>query len=131
MRRGSASFGIESKVAPSHDPRRVFTVCHQKFVVIDRKLVVIESANWANTSLPEREAGAARKKGNREWLVRIDDEPIANWYGDLFEADWNVPSLGDPLGLVSRPRLSLPLLFALLDSLRREIFRSLRSPVSR
>ena len=97
------SFGIETKVSPSHDPRRVFTVCHQKFVVIDRKLVVIESANWANTSLPEREAGAARKKGNREWLVRIDDEPVANWYGDLFEADWNVPSLGEAFGVGVAP----------------------------
>jgi phosphatidylserine/phosphatidylglycerophosphate/cardiolipin synthase-like enzyme len=86
-------FGIDVRIAPSHDPRRVFTVCHQKFVVIDRKLVVIESANWANTSLPERAAGAPRKKGNREWLLRVDDKDIASWYGDLFEADWNIPSL--------------------------------------
>jgi phosphatidylserine/phosphatidylglycerophosphate/cardiolipin synthase-like enzyme len=92
------SFGIDIRVAPSHDPRRVFTVCHQKFVVVDRKLLVLESANWANTSIPLRNAGEQRKKGNREWLVRIDDENVADWYATLFDADWNIPSLGESFG---------------------------------
>ncbi len=92
------SFGIEIRVAPSHDPRRVFTVCHQKFVVIDRKLLVLESANWAKTSIPQRLAGEPRKKGNREWLIRIDDENVADWYATLFDADWNIPSLGESFG---------------------------------
>jgi phosphatidylserine/phosphatidylglycerophosphate/cardiolipin synthase-like enzyme len=89
------SFGIDVRVAPSHDPRRVFTTCHQKFVVVDRKLVVLESANWANTSIPLRNAGEERKKGNREWMVRIDDENVADWYATLFDADWDIPSLGE------------------------------------
>jgi phosphatidylserine/phosphatidylglycerophosphate/cardiolipin synthase-like enzyme len=92
------SFGVDARVAPSHDPRRVFTVCHQKFLVIDRKLLVLESANWANTSIPLREAGAKRKKGNREWLVRIDDENVADWYATLFDADWDIPALPESFG---------------------------------
>jgi len=83
--------GFEVKVAPSHDPRRVFTVCHQKFFAIDRRLVVVGSANWASTSIPEREPNQPRKIGNREWLVRVDDNAIASWYQDLFDADWNIP----------------------------------------
>lgn len=99
------NFGIEVRIAPSHDPRRVFTVCHQKFLVIDRKLAVIESANWANTSIPERPAGAPRKKGNREWLLRVDDKDIASWYADLFEADWNIPSLESFAAVAAPPAL--------------------------
>src|SRR5262249_32635924 len=48
---------------------------------------------WAQSSIPLRPAGAARKKGNREWLVRIDDEKIASWYSDLFQADFEIPAL--------------------------------------
>jgi phosphatidylserine/phosphatidylglycerophosphate/cardiolipin synthase-like enzyme len=83
--------GFDVKVAPSHDPRRVFTVCHEKFFVIDRRVVVLGSANWGTTSIPERRANESRKIGNREWLARVDDEAIASWYQDLFNADWNIP----------------------------------------
>ncbi len=83
--------GLDVKVAPSRDPRRVFSVCHQKFLVIDGKTVVLQSCNWAKSSIPDREQGERRKIGNREWLVRIDDAKVAGWYGKLFEADWNIP----------------------------------------
>jgi hypothetical protein len=86
-------FGLDVKVAPSHDPRRVFTVCHQKFVVIDRNTLVVESANWAASSIPDREPGGPRLKGNREWLIRADHAGLAGWYGDLFQADWDIPAL--------------------------------------
>ncbi len=84
-------FGLNIRVAPSHDPRRVFTVCHEKFAVIDGKTVLLESANWDPNSIPEREAGQPRKKGNREWLLRIDDDRLSEWYSTLFEADWDIP----------------------------------------
>lgn len=84
-------FGLNVRVAPSHDPRRVFTVCHQKFVVVDRKTLVLESANWAASSIPDRQPGTARQKGNREWLIRADDPDLASWYADLFQADWDIP----------------------------------------
>jgi phosphatidylserine/phosphatidylglycerophosphate/cardiolipin synthase-like enzyme len=84
-------FGLTVRVAPSHDPRRVFTVCHEKFAVIDGKTVLLESANWDPNSIPERESGQPRKKGNREWLVRIDDKRVAEWYSSLFQADWDIP----------------------------------------
>ena len=69
---------IHLKVAPSFGGRGVFTVCHQKFVVADGKTVVVESANWAKTSIPLIEEGDPYKKGNREWLVQIDDRDVAN-----------------------------------------------------
>jgi hypothetical protein len=86
-------FGLDIREAPSHDPRRVFTVCHQKFLVIDRSTLVVESANWAASSIPDREPGKRRLKGNREWLIRADHEGLAGWYGDLFQADWDIPAM--------------------------------------
>jgi phosphatidylserine/phosphatidylglycerophosphate/cardiolipin synthase-like enzyme len=103
------NMGLDVRVAPSHDPRRVFTVCHQKFVVIDRKTVLIESANWANTSIPFRKAGEPRKKGNREWLVRVDDNAVASWYADLFQADWDIPALPGSFGIeAAAPPVPVP-----------------------
>ncbi len=85
---------VELKVAPSRDPRRVFDVCHQKFAVIDQKIVILGSANWAASSIPNRLPGKKRRAGNREWLIRIDKKPIAKWYRDLFEGDFAIPDLG-------------------------------------
>jgi phosphatidylserine/phosphatidylglycerophosphate/cardiolipin synthase-like enzyme len=92
---------VSVKPAPSFGGRGVFTVCHQKFVVADGKTVVVESANWAKTSIPEIEPGDPYKKGNREWLIRIDDRDVAGFFTGLFDADWNIPDLGVGAGLVA------------------------------
>jgi phosphatidylserine/phosphatidylglycerophosphate/cardiolipin synthase-like enzyme len=96
-----ADNGLEIKPAPSSGGRGVFTVCHQKFVVIDGKTVVVESANWAETSIPLVEEGDPFKKGNREWMLRMDDAEVAKFFTAVFDADWNIPDLGEPGGLVS------------------------------
>ena len=80
------------KAAPSKDDRAVFTVCHQKFLVIDDSIVVLESANWAKSSVPEITQPGKFKKGNREWFIRFDDPHIAAWFRDLFDADFNIPA---------------------------------------
>lgn len=85
--------GLDVKVAPCKNPRRVFTVCHQKFVVIDGRTVLLESANWDRNSIPEREAGDPWRKGNREWVIRADHEDLAEWYGTLFQKDWDIPAI--------------------------------------
>ncbi|MGY3133455.1 phosphatidylserine/phosphatidylglycerophosphate/cardiolipin synthase-like enzyme [Bradyrhizobium sp. USDA 4501] len=93
--------GFEIKPAPSSGGRGVFTVCHQKFVVIDGKTVVVESANWAETSIPLIEDGDPFKKGNREWMLRMDDAEIAKFFTSVFDADWEIPDLGEAGALVS------------------------------
>ncbi|MER9375401.1 phospholipase D-like domain-containing protein [Mesorhizobium sp. M0491] len=93
--------GFEVRPAPSSGGRGVFTVCHQKFVVIDGKTVVVESANWAKTSIPLIEQGDPFKKGNREWMLRMDDAEISKFFTSVFDADWNIPDLGGPGALVS------------------------------
>lgn len=78
------------KAAPSSGDRHVFTVCHQKFMVIDGKTVVVESANWAKSSVPLATVVGEFKKANREWFIRFDDTAVAAWFTALFEADWKI-----------------------------------------
>lgn len=80
------------KAAPSKDDRSVFTVCHQKFIVIDGRTVIVESANWARSSVPEIKTAGTFKKGNREWFIRFDDVDLAKWFTTLFEADFKIPA---------------------------------------
>jgi phosphatidylserine/phosphatidylglycerophosphate/cardiolipin synthase-like enzyme len=82
----------QTKAAPSSGDREVFTVCHQKFLVIDKKTVILESANWAKSSVPQVEVVGGFKKANREWFIRFDDAQVAGWFTKLFDADWKIPA---------------------------------------
>jgi cardiolipin synthase len=93
------AIGVPMKAAPSSGRRQVFTVCHQKFVVIDDRTVLLGSANWANTSIPKVTVPGKFKKGNREWLIRIDSDPMAAWFAGLFDTDWEIPEMDAPAGL--------------------------------
>jgi cardiolipin synthase A/B len=99
------SLGVQLKEAPSSNGRKVFTVCHQKFAVIDEAILLIGSANWAGTSIPLVTAPGKFKKGNREWIVRIDDVTLAKWFKGLFEADWDIPVIQAPMGFAVEPEL--------------------------
>jgi cardiolipin synthase len=90
--------GVERKEAPSSGGRKVFTVCHQKFAVIDGHSLLLGSANWAGTSIPKVTIPNKFKKGNREWLIHIVDEALAGWYAELFQADWDIEELQGPQG---------------------------------
>jgi phosphatidylserine/phosphatidylglycerophosphate/cardiolipin synthase-like enzyme len=90
--------GVDLRPAPSSGRRQVFTVCHQKYAVIDGRRLLIESANWATTSLPKAEVVGKFRKGNREWLLSIDHQPLAQWYTTLFEADWDIEEMEGPAG---------------------------------
>lgn len=83
--------GVELKTAPSTGERNVFTVCHQKFAVIDESTVLIGSANWAASSIPLVTEAGRFKKGNREWLVTLESAHLASRFKELFETDWNIP----------------------------------------
>jgi phosphatidylserine/phosphatidylglycerophosphate/cardiolipin synthase-like enzyme len=97
--------GVELKEAPSSNGRKVFTVCHQKFAVIDDAILLLGSANWAGTSIPKIVVPGKFKKGNREWVVRIDDAELAQWFKGLFQADWDIPEMEMPHGLGLEPVL--------------------------
>jgi phosphatidylserine/phosphatidylglycerophosphate/cardiolipin synthase-like enzyme len=126
------ALGVGLKVAPSRDPRRVFDVCHQKFAVVDKKLVVLGSANWATSGIPKRLPGQKRRAGNREWLLRIDDKELAGWFRVLFEADFDieeVPSFGIDFDVEVREEIATPSFAPLLDTALRH-FPKLAGPVT-
>jgi phosphatidylserine/phosphatidylglycerophosphate/cardiolipin synthase-like enzyme len=120
--------GVTLHLAPSVAPRRAFTVCHQKFMVIDRKIVVLGSANWATTSVPKIEDPLTGpwKKGNREWLIAIRNRKAATRFAALFrtDRDWT-PS--QELVAFEAPQ-PLPAAFATLEEapplrrMQRELF---------
>lgn len=107
--------GARVQAAPSSGAHRVFTVCHQKFAVVDGNILVVGSANWASSAFPQANAGEFMK-GNREWLVRIDDRRVAGIFIDLFWRDWalaTTPMLAAPFPAVAEAKPGIPVPTAL------------------
>jgi phosphatidylserine/phosphatidylglycerophosphate/cardiolipin synthase-like enzyme len=89
---------VDLKEAPSKGARRVFTHCHQKFLVVDGKTLLVESANWSESAIPIAKKGEY-KPGNREWFLRVDDAELARWFAGLFDKDWAIPALAAGMAL--------------------------------
>jgi phosphatidylserine/phosphatidylglycerophosphate/cardiolipin synthase-like enzyme len=83
--------GVELRTAPSTGGRNVFSVCHQKFAVVDGSIALVGSANWATSAIPLVTEPGRFKKGNREWLLVLENQELAGRFRELFEADWGIP----------------------------------------
>jgi len=117
-----ADLGVECKAAPSTGGRQVFTVCHQKFAVIDDAILLLGSANWAKSAIPLVTLPGRFVKGNREWIVRIDNAGLATWFRTLFDADWNIPDLPAAAPEVEVPPAEPTLVPAILLALPPQVF---------
>lgn len=60
------------------DPRGRYEKIHAKGAIIDRERVILGSINWNNNSL----------RRNREVTVVLTGQGVADYYGEVFEADW-------------------------------------------
>jgi len=98
---------LEFQTAPTFRNRSAFTVCHQKFVVVDNQDVFLGSANWAGTSFPKVTEPGVFKKGNREWIVRIRNADVAAWFAELFQKDWDIEPIGGGLFQLEAPQVLL------------------------
>jgi phosphatidylserine/phosphatidylglycerophosphate/cardiolipin synthase-like enzyme len=72
-----------------------FEFQHAKFMVIDQQIVVIQSGNFAKSSLSPDPTG-----GNREWFAAVNDAAVAGWYYNVFQddmvnAEFYTPDSGD------------------------------------
>jgi phosphatidylserine/phosphatidylglycerophosphate/cardiolipin synthase-like enzyme len=56
-----------------------FTHCHNKGVIIDRKIAVVSSTNWSKNSIQ-----AARETG-----LLIESSAVAEYYARVFDLDWD------------------------------------------
>jgi len=110
---------VELKTAPSTGFRNVFTVCHQKYAVIDSAILVLGSANWVKSAIPQIDSPGEFRKGNREWIVRLENRSLARWFRALFEADWDIPEAipleagGEEVG-IALETVFMPVSFALV-----------------
>lgn len=114
--------GIAVGLAPSTGDRRVFTVCHQKYVVVDGTTTVVESANWAESSIPVAKKVGQYKAGNREWLIRVDSKDVAAWFEDLFDKDWAIPAKVGLALVAPSPQLTTELQSAALFTAPSQLF---------
>ena len=62
-----------------------FTFTHSKFMIVDNTTVVVESANWAKTSIP-----VDPSYGNREWGIVIKNEDLAQEFLNVFLNDLTI-----------------------------------------
>ncbi|MGQ4913156.1 MAG: phospholipase D-like domain-containing protein [Candidatus Asgardarchaeia archaeon] len=53
---------------------------HAKFAIFDRKTVLIDSGNWAASTLSK----------NREWVVVINEQSVVNYFLDVFSHDFAI-----------------------------------------
>ncbi|MHA1238703.1 MAG: phospholipase D-like domain-containing protein [Candidatus Odinarchaeia archaeon] len=69
----------------------IFQFTHAKVIIVDRELVLIQSANWAKTSVPPDPS-----YGNREWGVAINDSDVADYYLQVFNHDLAIATVYSP-----------------------------------
>jgi phosphatidylserine/phosphatidylglycerophosphate/cardiolipin synthase-like enzyme len=74
-RAASENLPLTARVA---DPRGRFGKIHTKGVVVDDRRVILGSLNWNNNSA----------RHNREVLLALDGQAVADYYGRAFDADW-------------------------------------------
>jgi phosphatidylserine/phosphatidylglycerophosphate/cardiolipin synthase-like enzyme len=55
---------------------------HAKYIIIDQEVVLVQSANWAKTSVP-----IDPSYGNREWGVMIKNNAVVNYFLQVFNND--------------------------------------------
>lgn len=53
--------------------------CHTKAIIVDRKRVLLGSQNWSSDGVSV----------NRDASLLFDDEPLANYFADIFDHDWS------------------------------------------
>ncbi|MBN1135624.1 MAG: phosphatidylserine/phosphatidylglycerophosphate/cardiolipin synthase family protein, partial [Anaerolineae bacterium] len=117
-----ADLGVEVRTAPSTGGRSVFTVCHQKYAVIDDATLLIGSANWAKSAIPLVTEPGKFLKANREWIIRIDHGSLARCFKRLFDADWNIPDMGAFAALMEAPPIERALFPAFLAAPPPQVF---------
>ena len=72
----AADLPLSARVA---EPGNAFEKIHAKGLVVDGEEVLVGSVNWNNNSV----------QNNREVALLLSGDAIADYFGDVFEADWH------------------------------------------
>ncbi|HEU4432060.1 MAG TPA: phospholipase D-like domain-containing protein [Pyrinomonadaceae bacterium] len=111
--RDSWSDRLEFTRASVSGPNRIFNNSyHTKVAVRDSTAFWLSSGNWSPTSQPLIKPGSEQvlySKGNREWHVIIEDEPLAKMYEQFIEYDIKqAREVGAPEAAPLMPDLLIP-----------------------
>jgi len=82
-----SNYGGKIRFIVSDKEKKVYaryTFNHAKYLIIDKKTVIVESCNWGKTGVPKNPT-----YGNREWGLVIKDEKVADYFLKVFLDDWN------------------------------------------
>lgn len=104
---------LEFTRASVSGPNRIFNNSyHTKVAVRDSNSFWLSSGNWSPTSQPLIKPGSEQvlySKGNREWHVVIEDEPLATMYEQFIEHDISqAREVGAPEAAPIMPDLLIP-----------------------
>ena len=66
----------------AYKSRTDLSFTHAKYIIIDREVVLIQSANWAKSGIPPDDS-----EGNREWGVAIENPEVVNYFLNVFSSD--------------------------------------------
>lgn len=94
-------------------PNRVFNNSyHTKVAVRDSNSFWLSSGNWSPNSQPLIDPGSEQtlyRKGNREWHVIVEDEPLARMFEQFIEHDISqARAAGEPEAAPLMPDLLIP-----------------------
>jgi phosphatidylserine/phosphatidylglycerophosphate/cardiolipin synthase-like enzyme len=96
--------GAECVRAPSNSagsPIAYFGNAHEKIIVIDREIVMIQSGNWSENSIPFNEGDGvvigSFAQGNRDMGIAIQSPDLAAFFAELVARDMRLAQ-GQPPG---------------------------------
>jgi phosphatidylserine/phosphatidylglycerophosphate/cardiolipin synthase-like enzyme len=92
--------GIEIRLMttdPSIDVRDRYRYDHAKYVIVDKKMVLVSSDNFKDSSFPPINERSIY--GTRGWVISLHSEEIADDLCTVFYSDWSGPDIRiiDPL----------------------------------
>lgn len=73
------------------DPDGAFEKIHAKGIIVDGETTILGSINWNENSLRE----------NREVALLVESDPVADYFGRVFESDWESNRKQLPLGYLA------------------------------
>ena len=88
------ALGADCEKAPSRSSRNpiaYFGNAHEKIIVVDGEIVMIQSGNWSENSIPFNEGNGVVvgqfAEGNRDMGLAIESRELAGFFAELVERD--------------------------------------------
>ncbi|GAB7552250.1 hypothetical protein NRB_17520 [Novosphingobium sp. 11B] len=89
--RGLGATCVQAPSSSAGHPAPYFGNAHEKVIVIDGEIVMIQSGNWSENSIPFNEqdgvAGAQFASGNRDMGLAMESRALATFFADLVLRD--------------------------------------------